>query len=172
MGAGSNAEPTRSLARIEQRIEELCQRIDQQPMGEESSLIPDPQASGQAQPSAAVDGSQMDATKVLSSAWRRGSSSHEVEQPQSSDSVTAYSDDASHLAVREKASFELRKCTLYGQSLLPSLSLPGPIDKNLGQTLLDKLGAPNEPSAEVGCSYLGFTMAIPNEFCHGLDKSC
>lgn len=42
------AERNRNLARIEQRIEDLCPRIDQQPIVQESCLIPDRQTLGDA----------------------------------------------------------------------------------------------------------------------------
>jgi hypothetical protein len=156
VGGGSKAEPTRSLARLEQRIEELCQRIDKQPIVDESPLNRDRQASGQAQPSTGVNELKRDVTNVLSSALNQKQSNHPVLRRQRSESVSASSDDVQLLPTRETGSFELHKGVFYGQSLLPSLSPLAPIEENPGRTLLDILGAPNDSSAEVRYSTCWF----------------
>jgi hypothetical protein len=93
---------------------------------------------------------QSDTSNELSSALNQGLSNHSVQQTRCSNSLLASSDNTEFLPVRESGSCELRKGTFYGQSLLPSLSPPAPIDQSPGQMLLDKLGAPIEPGAEVG----------------------
>jgi hypothetical protein len=81
------AERNRNLAWIEQRIEELCPRIDQQPIVQESCLVPDRQALGHAQPSAAGSDSQIHATNVPASASSQRPSHIPVGQPQNGGSV-------------------------------------------------------------------------------------
>jgi hypothetical protein len=146
------AERNRSLARIEQRIEELCQRIGQQPIVQESSLIPGRQALDHTQPSAAGSGPQIDTTHVQASTSSQRPSPIPVCQPRCSESVEVSSDNTELLPGHKDGSFELREGTFYGQSLLPSLSHPTTMDENPGHLLLDKLGPLNELSTEVGDS--------------------
>jgi hypothetical protein len=144
-----NAEPTRRLARIEQRIEDLCQRIDQKASVGRSPVIRDQQAWGQAQEATSAHDSQDDEPNVRSSVTDVGSASYSLQQRQGSASLLVASDDGRPLAVRANSSFELPKGTLDRQSLLPSLSSPISRSQNPGERLLETLGPLAEASTEV-----------------------
>ena len=170
MDARSKAKLSRSLARIEQRIEELCRRIDLRPIVETSSLIPDRQTSGQAQASATVNDLQSDTTNVPSAPPTQAPGNSIVRQARNSESLSASSDNAHLLPLPESASFDLRKWTFYGQSLLPCLSPPAPTEHSPGQTLLDRLEALTEPKAEARLLSGYLLLFLPNGRCVGLDQ--
>lgn len=161
-GCRWKAERDRSLARIEQRIEALCQRIDQQPTVEGSTLIPERQASCRAQPSAATNDWDIDTTNLLSSAQSHVATNHLGQQQGRIKPVTVSSHRAQLLPAYEQGCLELRKGAFRGRPLLPALSYPPALDKSLGQMLLDELGVRHEPSLEVGYSS-GVTCLRPWE---------
>jgi hypothetical protein len=116
-----------------------------------SSLVRDQQAWGRAQEAACANDSQDDKLNVLLSVTNEGSTSHSFQQQRDSASLLVASNDGQLLAARESASFELQKGTFYGQSLLPSPSIPESLDQNPGKMLLETLGPLAETNTEVDC---------------------
>ena len=90
-----------------------------------SLLVRGQQVWGRAQEAADANDSRDDKPNVLSLVRNEGPTS---QQQRDGASLLVASNDGQLLAARESASFELRKGTFYGQSLLPSLSIPESLD--------------------------------------------
>ena len=141
--------PIRSLARIEERIEDLCQRIDAQPTIHRPSLVREQLASSPDSISSSMNQSQNDSTNVLSAVPNPGRNERPAQQAQNSESLPASAIDTTLPPLEQVVgSFGLRKGNYYGQSLLPSFS-PASMEKSPGQMLLDRLGPLSEPGAKV-----------------------
>lgn len=114
-----------------------------------SPLVRGQQVWGRAQEATGANDSQDDKPNVRLPVRNEGSTSHSFQQQRDGASLLVASNDGQLLAARESASFELRKGSFYRQSLLPSLSIPGPLDQNPGKKLLEILGPLAETSVEV-----------------------
>ena len=129
-------------------------------------LVRHQQAWGRAQEAACANDSQDDKPNVLSSVTNEGPTSHSFQQQRDNASLLVASNDGQLLAARESASFELRKGPFYGQSLLPSLSIPESLDQNPGRMLLETL----RPLAETGTEVDYFQSQLSLVSC-GLDSA-
>jgi hypothetical protein len=114
-----------------------------------SPIVRDQQARERAQEAACANGSQDDKPSVLSSVTNEEPTSYSFRQQRDSTSLLVASNDEQLLVARESASFELRKGTFYGQSLLPSASIPESLDQSPGKRLLETLRPLAETSTEV-----------------------
>jgi hypothetical protein len=134
-----------------------------------SPIVRDQQAWERAQEAACANESRDGKPNVLSSVTNEEPTSHPFQQQRDSASLLVASNDGQLLAARESASFELRRGTFYGQSLLPSPSIPESLDQSPGKKLLETLRPLAETSIEVdyfpsqlslvSCG-LGFALAV------------
>ena len=140
-------EPNRSLARIEQRIEDLCRRVDPQLVADRHPIVREHLVPITFQAFASTDQWKNRETNVLSTIPNQGRSTYASQQVPGSEALAASVDGANLLPIQEKGSFGLRKGAFYGQSLLPPVSSPISADKSPGQTLLERLEVSVEPGA-------------------------